>query len=65
MRLLVLPAEYPDDEDKITVTIRGTKTTGRERVLKVLAHLFSTDAEWDHGLPNVELVAERVEEPVS
>ncbi len=60
-QIIVVEAEYPSDGDLITVTISATKTIGRTRVLKVLAHLFNSDSEWDDGLPNVRLIAEHRE----
>lgn len=59
-RILTIPADDPTSADMVTVTISGTKSADRARVVKVLGHLFSTGGEWDGPLPNVRLIVEHV-----
>lgn len=55
-RLLVIPARDKDSPACLTLTLHGPATGDRDRLVKVLAHLLGSDAEWDAERPNCSFV---------
>ena len=54
--LLVIPARDKDAADKLTLTLHGPQTPDRDRLVRVLAHLLGSDAEWDSERPNCSFI---------
>lgn len=61
---VIVEADDPRSADLITVAIIGAPSLDRQRVMRVLAHLFGGDGgEWDGPAPNVRLLIEHSADP--